>query len=180
MITMRALIAAWGNTGNEPEVLRQTLECFGCLVLTKYIGRPNDLISILQGRTLFEADIVILSCHGEHGRILMPRLDDSVYDPDEPKLSFSASEITKYLRLSGKTIINTGCTTGRPELAAAFSRQNSYIAPSDYVEGNAVPLFCVDFFYQLIQNQRSVRDAWHHAHSLDRETTVFQLTETFP
>lgn len=170
---LRVLIAVIGNTGNEPEAIRQVLESFGCLVLTKYIGRPNDFVSVLSGAIPFDPDIVVLSCHGEGGRIIMPDLDHSVYGEDEPRGSFSAKEIKRYLTLTSKTIINTGCTTGLPDLAAAFSRENSYIAPSDYIAGNAVLLFVVDLFYQMIQHKLSAKDAWNHARAFDEETARF-------
>ena len=35
------LIIVIGNTGNESEVLRQSLERFGYFVAVKYIGRPR-------------------------------------------------------------------------------------------------------------------------------------------
>lgn len=170
---MRVLIAAFPNSGNEPEALRQALEAFGCFVLIRYIGRPNDFIAVLSGTNHFDPDVVILSGHGEDGTFIMPVLGSSVYHEDEPKGNFSSAEISQYLKLSGKTIISTCCTTGATDLAAVFSRENIYIAPSDYIESNAVLLFAVDFFYQMIQRGLSVEDAWDHAHSLDQETAIF-------
>lgn len=35
------LIVVFGNTGTEPEALRQTLECFNFFVATKYIAGPG-------------------------------------------------------------------------------------------------------------------------------------------
>ena len=169
----RVLIAAFGDTGNEPEALRQVLESFGCLVLIQYIGRPNDFISVLIGATPFDPDVVILSCHGEDGRIIMPVLDDSIYAANEPKGNLSSDKISKHLKLTKKTIINTGCTTGSADLVGVFGRDNSYIAPASYIEGNAVLLFMVDFFYQMLQNKYSAYDAWNHAKALDKETAQF-------
>jgi len=171
----RVLIAVLGDAGNEPEALRQVLETFGCLVLTKYIGRPNDFVAVLGGLAPFDPDIVILSGHGEDGKIIMPVLGGSVYAEGEPRGNFSAAEINRYLKLAGKIIISTCCTTGAADLAAAFSKNNIYIAPSSYVEGNAVLLFVVDFFYQMIQNKLSVEAAWDHARALDEETSLFSL-----
>lgn len=168
---MRVLIAVIGNTGNEPEALRQVLESFGCLVLTKYIGRPNNFISVLNGAIPFDPDFVILSCHGQDGEIIMPVLGDFVYTEDEPRGNFSPSEISQHLHLTEKVIISTGCTTGTSELAATFSKCNVYIAPDNYVEGNAVLLFVVDFFYQIVQKKCSIYDAWNHARALDAETS---------
>lgn len=170
---MRVLIAVLPNAGSEPEALRQVLESFDCLVLTKYIGRPNDFISVLGGIEHFDPDVVILSGHGEAGEFIMPVLGASVYTDEEPRCNFSSAEINQYLKLTGKTIISTCCTTGSSDLAAVFSRENDYVAPADYVEGNAALLFLVDFFYQIIQRKTSVEDAWSHAHSLDEETAQF-------
>lgn len=175
---MRVLIAAFPNSGSEPEALRQLLESFGCLVLTKYIGRPDDFISILSGENHFDPDVVILSGHGENGTFIMPVLDNSVYREDEPRGNFSSAEISRYLELSGKTIISTCCTTGTGNLAAVFTKKNVYIAPNDYIESNAVLLFMVDFFYQIIQRGLTVEEAWNHAHSLDRETLIFDFYHT--
>ena len=170
---MRVLIAVFPNAGTEPEALRQILESFGCLVLTQYIGRPNDFISVLSGMDCFNPDVAILSGHGENGTFIMPVLASSVYTEDEPKGNFSSAEIGQYLKLTGKTIISTCCTTGTADLAAVFSKENDYLAPADYIEGNAVLLFMVDFFYQIIQRNLSVEDAWNHARSLDEETARF-------
>lgn len=170
---MRVLITVLPNAGNEPEALRQVLESFGCLVLTKYIGRPNDFISVLGEADYFEPDVIVLSGHGKDGKIIMPVLDCSVYTIDEPRCDFSSAEINEYLKLKDKTIISTCCTTGTTDLASAFSRENTYIAPTDYIEGNAVLLFMVDLFYQILQRNMSVEDACNHARSLDEETALF-------
>ena len=170
---MRVQITVLPNAGNEPEALRQVLESFGCLVLTQYIGRPNDFISVLGGTMPFDPDVVIFSGHGENEGFIMPVLGESVYVEGEPTGNFSSAEIDHYLKLSGKTIISTCCTTGAVDVAAVFSKENHYIAPDDYVEANAVLLFMVDFFYQIIQRNLSIEDAWKHAHSLDNETARF-------
>lgn len=170
---MRVLIAVFPNAGNEPEALRQVLESFGCLVLTKYIGRPNDFISALGGTKDFDPDVIILSGHGEDGTFIMPVLGCSVYTEDEPKGNFSSAEISRYLKLTDKMIVSTCCTTGTADLAGVFSKHNDYIAPAGYIEGNAVLLFMVDFFYQIIQHHLTMEDAWDHARSLDEETAQF-------
>lgn len=170
---MRVLITVFPNAGNEPEALRQILESFDCLVLTQYIGRPNDFISVLGGIKHFDPDVIIISGHGEGGTFIMPVLDNSVYTKNEPKGNFSSAEIREYLKLTGKTIISTCCTTGASDVAAVFSKENVYIAPADYIEGNAVLLFMVDFFYQIIQRNQTIEGAWNHARSLDEEAAQF-------
>lgn len=167
------LIAAVDGTGSEPEALRQTLEVFGFFVATKYVARPRDLIDILEDKIPFHADYLIISCHGENGAILMPCLGESIYDADEPRGNFSAAEIERFCKLSGKTILNLGCTTGKKSIAGAFSKNNQYIAPMDYVAGNSALYFAARFFYEIAQNGCTVYDAWQRASSTDEETGYF-------
>ncbi len=167
------LIAAVDGTGSEPEALRQMLEVFGFFVATKYVARPRDMIGILEDQLPFHADYLIISCHGENGSILMPQLGERIYEPDEPRGNFSVAEIERYCKLSGKTILNLGCTTGQSDISNVFARNNQYIAPTDYVAGNSALYFAVRFFYEISQNGRTVHDAWQLAAKTDEETEYF-------
>jgi len=167
------LIAAVDGTGNEPEALRQTLEAFGFFVATKYVARPRDFIDILEDKIPFHTDYLIISCHGEKGSMIMPPLAESIYDPDEPRGNFSAAQISRYCKLSGKTILNLGCTTGQRDMASVFARKNQYLAPVDYVAGKSALYFAVRFFYEIAQNGRVVHDAWLLAKNADEETEYF-------
>ena len=171
----KVLIVCIGNTGNEVEAVRQTLEYFGCPVLVKYVGRPQDFIDVLQGDLLFEADCVIISCHGEDGKIVMPELGEAVYMQSEPRENFGAAEIETYCRLRDKLIINTGCTNGNERMAKAFAKENTYIAPEAYVEGNSALMFVLRFFYELLQNEKSTEEAFQIANAMDEETKMFRM-----
>lgn len=168
------LILVIGSTGNEPEALRQSLEYFGYFVVIKYIGRPNDLISVMIGDFLFDPDCIILSCHGENGEIIMPVLGDDVYEADEPRGNFSASDIDKYLKLKNKLILNLGCTTGEKALAKAFSKKNTYIASDDYTEGNAALYFAISLFYELSKGTE-LDKSYKIAKATDSETKLFKI-----
>lgn len=171
----KVLIVCIGNTGNEAEAIRQTLEHFGCAVLVKYVGRPQDFIDVLRGELPFEADDIIISCHGEGGKILMPELGENVYMAEEPQGNFGVVEIEKYCRLKDKLIISTGCTTGDNRIARGFAKENCYIAPDDYVEGNSALMFVLSFFYALLQNEKSIEDAFQVAGAIDDETKLFKM-----
>lgn len=168
------LIAIIGSTGSEPEALRQALENSGYLVIRKGIGRPKDLTDILEGSFPIDFDYLILSCHGEDGAIIMPELADSVYFPDEHRGNFSEREVARHLKLSGKVIINSGCTTGGAALRKAFSRGNAYVAPRDYVEGNAAVFFIIHLFYELSKGT-PLAEAVSKARQTDGETALFDL-----
>lgn len=163
------------NTGNEAEALRQTLEYMNFFVGIKNIGRPKDFIDILAGETPFDPDCIIISCHGDNGKIIMPVLGESVYFKDEPRGDFSSEEITQFLNISGKTIVNVGCTTGSNDIAAAFSKTNTYIAPCDEIEGNAALFFTIKLFYELISKQCDIKAAYLSARETDDETQLFCL-----
>ncbi|MBE6783975.1 MAG: delta-aminolevulinic acid dehydratase [Ruminococcaceae bacterium] len=168
------LILVIGGTGNEPEALRQSLEYFGYFVAIKYIGRPNDLTSVLKGDLPFDADCIILSCHGEDGEIIMPVLGEEVYEPDEPKGNITASDIDKYLKLKDKLILNLGCTTGEKDLAKAFSKKNTYIASDDYIEGSAALYFAVSLFYEMSKGT-DLDKAYKTSKETDSETKLFKI-----
>lgn len=169
------LIIVIGNTGSEAEALRQSLEAFGYFVGIKYIGRPNDFLSVLKGNLIFDPDCLILSCHGDEGEIVMPALGESVYESDEPRGNLSASHIEKYLKLQGKLILNMGCTTGQAAIAKAFAKQNIYIAPNDYIEGSAALYFAISLFYEMSKDGAQLEESFKVARGKDSETELFQL-----
>ena len=171
------LIIDLNDTGSETEALRQTLEGFNYFVCVKHIGRPNDFIDVMEGNAPIDPDFVIISCHGDDGKIHMPRLADFVYSDNEPREDFSSAEVERYLKLSQKTIINLGCTTGEENLAKAFSKNNVYIAPCDYIEGTAALFFTLRLFYEMTSKDRNVRSAYMTARETDDETRQFCLFE---
>lgn len=164
-----ALLVTVGNTGNEAETLRQALELFGFRVLRINIGRPNDFIDILQDKIGFEYEYLIISCHGDSGKILMDKLDESIYTKNEPKGNFGAAEFDKYLKIKNKIIISTGCTTGNKSLADIItSRKNVYIAPNDYISATSMALFTIFFFYNL-KKENDIVKAYNLSKSFYKE-----------
>ncbi len=169
------LILVIGNTGNEPEALRQSLETFGYFVGIKYIGRPNDFLDVLKGEFPFEPDCIIISCHGEDGKIIMPVLGDDVYEPDEPKGNISACDIDKHLKIKDKLILNLGCSTGEKALGETFAKQNIYIAPDGYIDGNAALYFAITLFYEMAKDGAQLKKSYKSAKGTDSETKMFQI-----
>lgn len=87
-------------------------------------------------------------------KLLWPVLGEEVYEKEEPRGNFSSEEIRKYINLTGKLILNLGCSTGNPAMAEAFSENNVYIAPKDDVDGNSALLFTIQLFYEIAQKQK--------------------------
>lgn len=149
-IKNNVLLVTIGNTGSEAETLRQLLEVFGFRVLRINVGRTNDFVDILEDRIEFKYDYMVISCHGDNGKILMDKLDESIYTTSEPKDDFGTFEFDKHLKIKNKTIISTGCTTGNKSLANIIvSSGNIYIAPDDYINASSIILFISLFFYNL-------------------------------
>jgi hypothetical protein len=166
------------DVGNEAEAIRQTAEYFGFQVIIKHLGRPNDFIQILAGQDqlLNSLKIWIFSVHGGEGQFLLPELDDSVYEPNEPRGKLGATHIRSIAKLKKQTIINTGCTLGHQDLAQAFlsTGAKAYIGVNDYVEGNASLLFVHRLLYELA-NKVKLPTAFKKASKIDQETALFQL-----
>jgi hypothetical protein len=170
------LIVSFSDVGLETQALRQALELYGFSVLNKYIGRPNDFMDVLRNNVELEAEYIIISCHGEDGSIVMPKLHESIYLKDEPKHDFSSKEIEKYLKLSNKTIISTGCTTGNQNLMDVFSKNNNtYIAPTDYVDGNSVFIFVANLFY-FLSKKIDVYTSFNKAKQLVDDTSYITIS----
>ncbi|WP_372011700.1 delta-aminolevulinic acid dehydratase [Paenibacillus chitinolyticus] len=164
----------------EVQAIRSTLEYLGARVFTYWIGRPNDLIDLLSGKDLYpNTDLILLCFHGDEGQFIMPELGESSYDPGEPKGNFGPEEIRRFAKLAGKTVIGNGCSLGELETAQAFldSGCEVYIGPNDYPDGNDALMFVLRLFYDLIQNKRSVKEAFQNAKSLDAGMDMYQLYE---
>lgn len=164
----------------EVQAIRSTLEYFGARVFSYWIGRPNDMIDILSGKDLYpNMDLIILCFHGDEGRFIMPELGESVYETEEPRGDFGPDEIRRFANLAGKTVIGNGCSLGERKTAQAFldSGCEVYIGPNDYPDGNDALMFVLMFVYELIQNKRSIKEAFQNVKSLNTGMDMYQLYE---
>ncbi|WP_445480185.1 delta-aminolevulinic acid dehydratase [Lysinibacillus irui] len=163
----------------ESMAIRAALESFGARVTLHLIGRPNDLIDVLSGEDLYgRMDYLILNFHGNEGRFCLPELGEEVYENDEPKdLYFGPKHIESYCRLQNVKVLATGCTLGWQQLATAFlaSGCHSYLAPDDYIDGNANLMFVIRYFYEIITNQKNQQEAFDLAQAIDSETAMYKL-----
>jgi hypothetical protein len=164
----------------DTQAIRATLEYFGARIFTYWIGRPSDFISVLSGEDLYvNTDMIVLNFHGDEGAFIMPELGEEVYEEGEPKDDFGPDEIKRFAMLDGKTVIGNGCSLGEPALAKAFLESGCeiYIGPDDYPDGNDALMFTMRLFYEIIQNQKSVKEAYQLARSMSDELSMFQIYE---
>lgn len=81
---MRITLVAGPHCELESFALRSALEYYGAKVHMHWVGRPNDLVSVLSGENRGETDYMILSFHGEDGKFILPELGQDVYEKNEP------------------------------------------------------------------------------------------------
>lgn len=166
------------NCEMESYAIRSVLEYFGIRVNIHWIGRPNDFLKILSGEELDnKLDYLILNFHGDEGKFCMPELSVETYTDTEPKGKFfGPNEIEKYTNLKGVKIISSGCTLGTEKLANAFltSGCHSYLAPDDYIDGNANSMFIITFMYEMINNHRNEKEAFEIARLIDSDTSMYK------
>ncbi|MGG0795789.1 delta-aminolevulinic acid dehydratase [Brevibacillus laterosporus] len=178
---MHVALVCGPDSDMDTQAIRATLEYFGARVFTYWIGRPNDFTAILSGEDLYpNTDMIILNFHGDEGKFIMPELGEDVYDADEVPGNFGPEEISRFARLEGKIVVANGCSLGDPELAKAFLHCGcqTYIGPNDYPDGNATLLFVLRFFYEIIQNKKSIQEAFQVSKAMDDENmSMYQIYE---
>lgn len=164
--------------GNEAEAIRQSAEYFGYQVVMKYLGRPNDFMQLLRGedRLFNSIKAWIFSMHGEEEKFILPELDASIYEANEPRAPVGIEGLQSQIRLKKQLILNTGCTLGATPIAELFvaNGAKAYIGATDYVEGNAALLFTTRFLYEWKKGKR-ITAAFGDAADTDGETGLFRL-----
>lgn len=177
---MQVALVCGPDSDMETQAVRSALELFGIRVFTYWIGRPSDLMAVLSGEDLYEGtDTILLSFHGDDGRLIMPELGEDVYESDEPRGDFGPDEIRRFAQLSGKTVIANGCTLGDPALAEAFLARGCsiYIGPDDYPDGNDALMFVLRLFYEIVQQGREIKEAFAQAITMSDELSMYRLYE---
>ena len=171
----RVLIINGEGAALENIAIRSVLEYFGYIVIMCNIGRPQDYFDIFSGKQNFNYDYLIIGCHGDDGKIIVPILGENVYYPNECRNNIGYEELQGLVKIKDKTVICTGCTTGAGELYKEFNRNNNiFVAPTDYIEGNGSLLFIVNLFYHLSKGS-SFKDSFARASSIDSETKLYKI-----
>lgn len=174
---LNVFLAVGENCESEAYALRATLEYFDIRVTTRWIGRPNDFIEVISAKEdLSQYDYLLLSFHGDEQRFCLPEIGADVYSKHEPKSAFfTAQDVQKFARFKQSKIICSGCTLGTENLAQVILNAGAkeYIAPVDYIDGNASLMFLTRFFYQLSLSDSS-KKAFKQASSINKETRLYR------
>ncbi|MFE3036451.1 hypothetical protein ACFXKY_32960 [Streptomyces canus] len=155
--------------------LRDGLEVFGVQVNYLRVGQPRHLVAALDGSRPI-APYVILSCHGDEGRILMEDVAEELAGFQPFNGAVGPDHVREHFQLPGSVTLVTGCDTGDPALADAFLDAGAgiYIAPRGAPFGYAsmfAPLF---FFYELTE-RRTPMEAVERLRAHDDELAIWEL-----
>ena len=171
----KVLILSGEGTTAEDFAMRGVLECFGYLVTLYPIGRPQDYFDVLGEKISLDYDYLIIGCHGDNGKIIVPILGEYVYYPDECRTNLGYAELAGKVKIADKIVICTGCSTGKGELFKAFTEcNNTFIAPIDDIEGTSDLLFVIELFYHL-SNHKSLKESCALASKTDKETALYKM-----
>jgi hypothetical protein len=159
----------------EALTLRQVIEWLGDVPVDWVgVGRSRHLIRCLRGRG-GRAEHLILCCHGDDDGIILPELHPSVAE-GEPYLDrFGTEAIRREARLKERTVICTGCSTGR--LAEAFldAGAAAVIAPVGDPHGSAPLVFLTNLYYGLLVLGDDLGAAVGRARKAGGDARVFRL-----
>lgn len=164
------------DTGLEANSLRSTLEAFGIQVRMHYLGNVKHLISLLSNKN-FLHPVIVLSCHGENGNILIPGLAPEI-EIDMPYHGMlTAGDLDHFVSLQGQVVISTGCCLGHLAMAQSFLKNGaaSYVGASDYIEGNAALLSTITLLYFYLCKGMPLIDAFNKIKQIDEHTNTFEI-----
>ena len=158
----------------EGLAIRNALEYFGYKVQVRYIGRPHDFLNSLSMEN--KVDFLVICNHGQDGGFVMPELGEDVYLSDEPRGLIQISDLTNRVKLKDAIVLSTACGIGYEPMSKVFLEggARAFIAPGDYVEGNAGLFFMLQYFYMYLLENNSDH-AFKSAASVDNETALFRL-----
>ena len=68
------------------------------------IGRPQDYFDVFGGKLYFNYDYLIIGCHGDGGKIIVPILGENVYYPNECRNNIGYEELQGSVKIRIKPL----------------------------------------------------------------------------
>lgn len=147
------------KTGLEAHAVRYAAEYWGALVTVTWVGNSAQIVDFLSNKP--DNDVIIISGHGDERGLLLPELAQEIKSNYQYNDVIKAQDFREFLRLDGNTVINTACVCGMQPIADAFLAGGAryYIAPKDYIDGNASLMYLLSFLYEYMHNRQNVEVA---------------------
>ncbi len=162
----------------EAQADRASLEWWGVITRTYFIGKSQDLVDILGGKEKLSPNILLM-CHGVDEGIVLPELGEEIAKQQPYNKFLTPANLAEFLKLDGQTVLSSGCKTGTKEFADTFlnAGAKNYIAPKDYPKGNASLFYALNFYYFLFAKKLSIKDAHDKSMLVDSDVEMFELFE---
>lgn len=128
-----------------------------------------------------DTDYIIFCFHGNDGKFIMPELGKEIYEEGEIRENIGSDEIKKWGNFStNQHVLSTGCSNGYLEMGEAFLNAGvkSFSASESHPEGSAALMFVLRLFYEILQNKKSIEEAFTLSQKIDKETTTFKKIES--
>lgn len=113
------------------------------------------------------ADLIVIDGHGENGKFI------TSYDWEE---TVSVENVFSSFNRKNCIVLSCACETFFEQLPEMlFNKDISYIAPQKEIEHTSEFAFVVRFVYELINNEKSIKESFKLASEMDSETKIFKL-----
>ncbi|MEH2180232.1 hypothetical protein [Nostoc sp.] len=142
-----------------------------------WVGNSAQIVDFLSSKP--DHDVIIISGHGDERGLLLPELVEEIRSNYPYNDVICPEDFAQFLKLDWNIVVNASCMCGVQPLADVFLAGGAgyYIAPNNYLEGNASLMYLLNFLYEYMQNEQNV-DSAHSAssaHSDDRrQFTLFK------
>jgi hypothetical protein len=168
----------------DAQLLRLVIESYGGRVNLIPVALPSQLVEALSGQAgTGPAEHVLICGHGGPGpndepQILIPELAEDLY-VGQPFRDMGPGHVRDLVHLDGEVVVSCPCSSGRPEMAAAFmaagAGAGAFVGPISDEDGKSCLQFVVTLYYGLLAQGLSLSDAVEQARGFDDATGLFKL-----
>ena len=130
------------------------------------VNNTQEFIDVLLDKSIL-ADLIVVDGHGECGKFI------TSYDWEE---NVSVENVFNSFNRENCIVLSCACETFIEQFAEILFRKNiTYIAPQKEIEHTSEFAFVVRFVYELINNERGIKESFKLASEIDNETQIFKL-----
>jgi hypothetical protein len=172
-------IVALPDSDIEAVGMRALLEMLGCVVVVHWIGTPKDFLRVL-GQGDAAPRYLLIAGHGDHELgYYFGEYAEFIDTTTLREQHMPAEVIAPVVNLPGCTVVSSACGAGVEAMGRAFTRNgriNAYIGCRDYPHGNDMPVFLVNFFFNVLRKKLSDHEAWQKAMLATDQPTIYQMS----
>lgn len=163
------------ETGLQAHLVRAAAEHWGASVTVTWAGNSAQVVEDLSNEP--NADVIILSAHGDGRGLLLPELAEEIKPLYPYNEVIRPADFADFLQLRGSIVLNAGCRGGTPEMAEAFLSHGAgaYIGPTEDPDAAASSKYLIDFLYAFCYGDADVKQAHWAASAHEDDRRQFQI-----